>query len=54
MPEHWLENWLLRAFRAAVGPAPIRLVVSGIQEQYDASLCLPEIRIADCRTAAMP
>jgi len=52
IPEYWLQNKLLRALRTAVGPAPIRLRISGLAEQYNPELRLPEICIADCLTAA--
>lgn len=51
--QQWLENRLLRALRAAIGPAPVRLRISGIDEQCNAELRLPEVSIADRHTALM-
>ena len=52
-PKHWLTTALLRALRSAVGPVPIRLRISGLAEQCNPALRLPEICISDWRTAVM-
>src|SRR5690242_2714768 len=53
IPKHRLETTLLRLLRKGIGPAPVRLRISGIDEECNSELRLPEVSIADRRTALM-